>query len=977
MTTTVIDVSTEAQLDAAIAEANAGASGSSFEIVLQADITENYLLVNAVDLPSGVTLSISDGANTLGGPYAPAPAITIDTGSTLTAAGMVSTGELIAFAGIPGATNAALDIAAPTEFSGTIEGFASGDELAISLAITGATPGTYNSANNTTSLSLTDGGTTVATLSLEGDYSAATFQVSADNITVTLPSVAATLSSGTVVSGTEEVAAGATTTQTGQITFGSDSDPTTVINQGTYAITGAWGISAGNANSLLINDGTLERAANGVNEVSYINVDVIDTGTIIVPDNNPNGDNTNLRFDGANNSFSGIYIGGGMIDYGNPDDVGSGVDYLGDINMEEGACTTSWATVNQNGEITLSDGSTIANYGTWNFTSENGITLAPPIQYQNSYAAFTNYGTLATTGNSGTTVVEVAYWNSYYDPASDNLGGTGLVSVAAGTILAIDATGNGDIAAYFDNPFSGAGTLSIGGGGNDQIESGTTIATGGWIISGTGTEVTLNEALSYSGTFLEQSGTTLTLADELTLTGSATFANATVDGSGTLTTNGPTSVTGTVTFGSGVTLTGTGLVSIGSSGTLNVLGKVDSSTTIEFTGTNGLLDIGTTSGFSGTIKDFASGDTLAVSTTITTATPGTFSSGITPLVLKDDGTTVATLNLDGNYQGDAFKVTQNAGSYDVTTPCYCRGTLIRTERGEVPVEGLTIGRKVLTKSGKERPIKWIGRRSYCGRFIMGRKDVLPICIKAGALDDRVPLRDLWLSPHHALYLDGMLIEAKDLVNGVTIVRADRVEKVEYFHIELETHDVIIAEGALAESFIDDDSRGMFSNVQEYRQLYGDVATGLAQFCAPRAEDGYRVEAVRQRIALRAGLSAEKAEPGLGELRGFVDHVSAHSVEGWAQNMEYPEAPVCLDIYISDRLIGHVLANRYREDLAKARLGSGRHGFVFTPPRGSIIVSDKVEVRRSLDASALPSTRCVLTGTRSDGGHPIKRAGFGA
>ena len=260
---------------------------------------------------------------------------------------------------------------------------------------------------------------------------------------------------------------------------------------------------------------------------------------------------------------------------------------------------------------------------------------------------------------------------------------------------------------------------------------------------------------------------------------------------------------------------------------------------------------------------------------------------------------------------------------------------------------------------------------------MGRKDVLPICIKAGALDDRVPQRDLWLSPHHALYLDGVLIEAKDLVNGVSIVQAERVEKVEYFHIELDTHDVIIAEGALAESFIDDESRSMFSNAHEYRQLYGDLATGLAQFCAPRRNDGYRVEAVRQRIALRAGVRAEEDEPRLGELRGFVDRVSADTVEGWAQNMEHPEAPVCLDIYISDRLIGHALANRYREDLAKARLGSGRHGFVFTPPRGSIIIgSDKVEVRRSLDAAALPSTRCVLAGSRSHSGHLLERSSFG-
>ena len=100
---------------------------------------------------------------------------------------------------------------------------------------------------------------------------------------------------------------------------------------------------------------------------------------------------------------------------------------------------------------------------------------------------------------------------------------------------------------------------------------------------------------------------------------------------------------------------------------------------------------------------------------------------------------------------------------------------------------------------------------------MGRKDILPICIKAGALDDNVPHRDLWISPHHAMYLriGGVLIEAKDLVNGVTIVQAERVENVEYFHVELETHDVIIAEGALSETFLDDDSRGMFHNAHEY------------------------------------------------------------------------------------------------------------------------------------------------------------------
>ncbi len=118
-----------------------------------------------------------------------------------------------------------------------------------------------------------------------------------------------------------------------------------------------------------------------------------------------------------------------------------------------------------------------------------------------------------------------------------------------------------------------------------------------------------------------------------------------------------------------------------------------------------------------------------------------------------------------------------------TTPCYCPGTLILTSQGEVPVETLAIGDKVTTKSGDARAIKWIGRRSYSGRFAMGRKDILPICIKAGALDDNVPRRDLWISPLHAMYFNdehpgGVLIEARDLVNGVSVVQAERVEKVE-------------------------------------------------------------------------------------------------------------------------------------------------------------------------------------------------------
>ena len=279
--------------------------------------------------------------------------------------------------------------------------------------------------------------------------------------------------------------------------------------------------------------------------------------------------------------------------------------------------------------------------------------------------------------------------------------------------------------------------------------------------------------------------------------------------------------------------------------------------------------------------------------------------------------------------------------------CYCLGTLILTDDGEVPVQDLKIGDQVITKSGASRPIKWIGRRSYGGRFLLGQKHILPVCIKAGALDENTPRRDLWISPHHAMYLEGVLIEARDLVNSVNIVQPDDTESVEYFHIELDTHDVIIAEGSLSETFIDDDSRGMFHNAHEYPVLYPEEQQAPVRYYAPRCDSGYEVDAARRRIEGRAGLRPANREQQF-TLRGYVDRIGPDAIEGWVQNVEHPEAPVCLDIYVGDRMIGQTLANRYREDLEQAGLGSGRHSFEFTPPAGLRFTPDEIEVRRSLD-----------------------------
>jgi uncharacterized repeat protein (TIGR03803 family) len=229
----------------------------------------------------------------------------------------------------------------------------------------------------------------------------------------------------------------------------------------------------------------------------------------------------------------------------------------------------------------------------------------------------------------------------------------------------------------------------------------------------------------------------------------------------------------------------------------------------------------------------------------------------------------ATSTLILDQAGDLFGTTQGykqaqdsgtvfeLGNVQFVVACFRRGTSIEIAHGhQQNVEDLEIGDEVRTASGALRPIKWIGRRSYSGRFLIGRKEILPVCFKAGSLGDNVPARDLWISPHHAMYFapadqGGVLIEAKDLINGISIVQAEWVESVDYFHIELDTHDVIVAEGALSETFIDDDSRAVFHNAHEYDVLYANEFSAPARYYAPRRNEGYTVEAVRQQLAVAA------------------------------------------------------------------------------------------------------------------------------
>ena len=437
-------------------------------------------------------------------------------------------------------------------------------------------------------------------------------------------SVSATLTlSNDVFAGNVAIAHNLTVDQAAPVTLGDGSGPATVTNEAgsTYDI-GATvsGMVPGPVGvSRFINKGTLIGSAG----VSEFYVDVIDTGTLSVQGG------SNLRFYGKNNSFSGTYIGGGMIDYW----TGS-TDALGTINMTDGACTTvDDATINQSGVVTLSTSTTITiDADSWNFTSDNG--LAVPVPGSPGGAAVSlDGGTFAKTGGAGTTVI-----------ACDFNGNAGTISVASG-VLAFDGP------AYFSEAISGAGAFSIGGAGNDAIDAGTTIDTAGWIITGANTDVTLNEALSYSGTFREQPGATLTLtpSNNLTLTHSAVFTDATIGGSGTLTLAGAKVTMNGGTIGADAsiallsgTLSATGTIAnsgtlFASGGAVVVAGAVNG-VTVGVSGQEIVLAGGTASD-----TTISSGGTLLVSSG-GLADPTTIDSGgreIVSALGTDDGAQIA------------------------------------------------------------------------------------------------------------------------------------------------------------------------------------------------------------------------------------------------------------------------------------------------------------------------------------------------
>lgn len=188
-----------------------------------------------------------------------------------------------------------------------------------------------------------------------------------------------------------------------------------------------------------------------------------------------------------------------------------------------------------------------------------------------------------------------------------------------------------------------------------------------------------------------------------------------------------------------------------------------------------------------------------------------------------------------------------------TIVCFASGTLIRTREGDVAIDDLRVGDLVVTASGEHRPIAWVGHRTIDLSRHPKPQDVSPIRIRAHAFSEGRPARDLLVSPRHAIALDVLgevLIPAEALVNGATILQ-EMPEQVTYWHVELDGHDILLAENQPAESYLDLGNRSFFAAGTDGARVTdpfalpdGDTGASLwAGICRPYHAEGVLVEAV--------------------------------------------------------------------------------------------------------------------------------------
>ncbi len=436
--------------------------------------------------------------------------------------------------------------------------------------------------------------------------------------------------------------------------------------------------------------------------------------------------------------------------------------------------------------------------------------------------------------------------SGYFNVASNWSGGTVPsyqdVYIPAGSTVILGnnvaLSGNLYITGSGTVTLSGAYTVAVSNGvymnaGETLGLSGTTLTSSSLNLSGTGTFTVSG------GTFRDSNGLTVATGQNLVLANTTYSTSSGATGGGTVTLNGST-----VTFTGAAPTATFSFAAVASGGTNNVLNVPSYTTSLVVTNMSygdeisvggaalKLVSTGRTSGGL-TVYDLESTSGSVYGTvTLASGTPGA--------TAEPSGYTIPLINVSGT---------------EYIYPCFYAGTLLATADGEIAVEAITPGMAMKTATGEVLPVRWVGRREVSTRFADPLK-VLPIRIKAGALAEGLPVRDLLVSPDHAMFLDGVLVQAGALVNGTSILREENVpECFTYYHVELATHELLLAEGAATESFVDNMDRMNFHNWDSRVALHAPIV----EMEYPRAKSHRQVpEVLRRVLAARAALFAVAA-----------------------------------------------------------------------------------------------------------------------
>ncbi len=574
-----------------------------------------------------------------------------------------------------------------------------------------------------------------------------------------------------------------------------------------------------------------------------------------------------LILDGTLAIAAGLTLGAGSeIDIAGSLSVGS-LSTLGAIDIQGSGEIGSANTIDNSGEIIGS-----------------GLTL--------NVAGLRNDGTLSA---SGSLEVDVG---TFANLASGTLaGGTyealdgGVLTLNVGADIVTDAAtiifGSGMIATNANgdaNPdlltgtlqtIAPVGVLSVQGlfAGTVPLLDAGTIQLAGGTLSGPGLTVQAGGTLTGSGLL---SGP---LTNDGSVTAQSTANNLDLPNSGMLVVEGQVAGTGTMT----IAATGTeiGIDSQPSFNTLDVVGAMANA--VAFGNWNDVLVLGSPADFTGTITGFTTGsdvvqfedgetNTIAQSDSIVLAglsandiaNPGySGTSAAGTLSFQDAGTSVS-LAFVGDYSLGDFVLAAGPQALSSsppslliteTLPCFLAGTRLLTERGKVAVEELRVGDPVRTLlGGGTAPVRWIGHRHVdCARHPCPA-DVSPIRVQKNAFGMGRPHRDLLLSPDHAIYVEGVLIPVRHLLNGTT-VRQTGSPTALYFHVELARHNVVLAEGLPCETYLDLGNRAAFANGGGALALHPDFGRRIWQRegCAELILGGPVLERVRAQLRVQAEL----------------------------------------------------------------------------------------------------------------------------